>query len=304
MIYKITEKQYNGIYKEFLYRKELAKKIETVRKFLTKFCLVGRDNYINGQCPNNQRGLNLASAIDTILLKERTKISSDIIENNIKGANILLDNNKIDKEEYEKFVKSLDFKYQVFNDKGEWHPVNKLNTNYTDVSVLLSDLLINTYKEEKLSELNKNLKSIFKSIMNTNNSNEIKNILMNNKDYLRELLIDTYKKNPKELFVYTKSTIKNSKTGEDIENEVRTYLENEMKWIFGYQGGNGDYVDMNFSVDLIMKDNKENVKAIQVKSNSRDANEFFEEHRSGLHQAVDMVIYPQNDKYYFINLKE
>ena len=106
------------------------------------------------------------------------------------------------------------------------------------------------------------------------------------------------------MFHYIISTTKNSKTGEDIENEVRTYLENEMKWIFGYQGGNGDYVDMNFSVDLIMKDNKGDVKSIQIKSNRRDANKFFEEYRTGLHQAVDMVIYPENGEYYFINLKE
>jgi len=301
MIYKITEKQYNGIYQEFLYREKLAKKIETLRKFLTKFCLVGRGEYIDGRCPNDKRGLYLQNSIDTVLDEEKTLIPKSTIDNSKKGAGLLLKYQKINKAQYENFINKLKNKKQVFINNEEWHPVNKLNTNYTDVSFLLSDLLIDAYKKDKSNE---KVKTIFTSIMNTNNFNEIKNILIHNKDYLNKLLIDTYKTNPRKLFDYTKSTIGNTKTGEDIENEVRTFLEKKMKWIFGFQGGNGDYVDMNFSVDLIMKDNKGDVKSIQVKSNSRDANEFFKEYHSGLHQAVDMVIYPENGEYYFINLKK
>jgi hypothetical protein len=290
---------------EIQYKSVLSKKIETLRKLLTKFCLVGRDKYIDGQCPNDKRGMNLQTAIDKVLDKEKTLIPESTFKNNKKGAGLLLKYKKINEEQYNNFINKLKYKRQVFIDNEEWHPVNKLNTNYTDVSILLSDLLIDTYKENKLDEnLSEKLKTIFISIMNTNNFNEIKNILMSNQEFLWNLLVDTYKTNPRKLFDYAKSTIKNTKTGEDIENEVRTYLENEMKWIFGYQGGNGDYVDMNFSVDLIMKDNKGDVKSIQIKSNRRDANEFFEEYRTGLHQAVDMVIYPGNDEYYFINLKE
>jgi len=289
---------------EILYRKALAEKIERLKKTLTSFCLVGRKEYINEKCPNNKRGLNFASAINTVLNKEKTKIPESVIENNIKGANILLKNNKINDEQYNKFVDGLQYKYQVFNE-GEWHPVNKLNTNYIEISILLSDLLIDTYIKNKTNEvLSKKLKSIFMPIMSSNSVEEIKNILMDNKDFLRDLLINTYKQNPRELFDYTKNIIKKSEIGEIIENDCRKFLESDkIKWGFEYQGGNGDFIDMKFSVDLIMKDTKGVVKTIQVKSTERDAAQFRDESISGLHQAVDMVVFPKNGEYLQYNLK-
>jgi hypothetical protein len=289
---------------EILYRKALAEKIERLKKTLTSFCLVGRKEYINEKCPNNKRGLNFASAINTVLNKEKTKIPESVIENNIKGANILLKNNKINDEQYNKFVDGLQYKYQVFNE-GEWHPVNKLNTNYIEISILLSDLLIDTYIKNKTNEvLSKKLKSIFMPIMSSNSVEEIKNILMDNKDFLRDLLINTYKQNPRELFDYTKNIIKKSEIGEIIENDCRKFLESDkIKWGFEYQGGNGDFIDMKFSVDLIMKDTEGVVKTIQVKSTERDAAQFRDESISGLHQAVDMVVFPKNGEYLQYNLK-
>jgi hypothetical protein len=303
MIHKITEKQYYGVYQEFLYRKDLAKKIEMIGKSLTKFCLVGHKEYIDGQCPDDKKGMNLQIAINTVLDKEKTLIPKSTFEDNKKGAYLLYKYEKINEEQYNNFINKLKNKKQVFIN-NKWHPVNKLNTNYTDVSILLSDLLIETYKKNKSNNTGGELKTIFTKIMATNNSEDIRKILMSNRFFLWNLLVDTYRENPKKLFHYIISTTKNSKTGEEVENNLRTYLEKEpIKWICKYQGGNGDYVDMIFSVDLIMEDTKGEVYTIQVKSNKSDADKFFKEYHSGLHQAVDMVVFPENDEFLRYNLK-
>ena len=85
-------------------------------------------------------GLGLQSIIDNILDEIKTNIGEDDIEKYIMGANILKDNGKINDYTYNRFLESLPNKRLVYID-GEWHPVNKLNTNYSDLAKLLTDLL-------------------------------------------------------------------------------------------------------------------------------------------------------------------
>ena len=61
-----------------------------------------------------------------------------------------------------------------------------------------------------------------------------------------------------------------------------------------YQGGNGDFIDMIFSVDLIVKDKDGKIVTIQVKSSGNQAQKFIQDFNEGKHQAVDMLIYPSS----------
>lgn len=136
----------------------------------------------------------------------------------------------------------------VYDEKGEWSPINKLNTNYADLAELLTELFIRGGVAENLSR---------KNILG------IKSYLTSIKSKLPKVLDKYIDLSEYENFV---SNIKiRSDIGERAENEVKRVLES-----FGmetlYQGGDGDFIDMLFGVDLIMS-YKGKPYLIQVKSN-------------------------------------
>ena len=68
---------------------------------------------------------------------------------------------------------------------------------------------------------------------------------------------------------FTRNSVATSKRGDDSENYVGSVLEKfGMKTL--YQGGNGDFVDMVFGIDLIME-YKNRIITCQVKSSSNAA---------------------------------
>ena len=195
--------------------------------------------------------------------------------------------NKIDDTSYDEFVKELKYKKLVYDANGDWMPVNKLNTNFFDLAELLRDFLFNSFRQGGLAS-----KHILETINNTNNLDKIKDVLKSHKDILLKKLKQRYSESPEELYKYVNYSIPFSKKGERLENAVRDKFISKYGAKTLYQGGNGNYVDMKFSVDLIMKVKKGTVYTIQVKSNKGQVNKFiFNTYKN---QAVDLVAWPGN----------
>ena len=230
-------------------------------------------------------GLGMEKTIDSILGPKKSKISNKEIEDNISGATILNEYDKISDASYNKFVEELENRKLVYDENGNWMPVNKLNTNYVDLAELLTDFLFESFRQGGLAS-----KQILETINNTANLDEIKDVLKSHKDILLKKLKQRYYQSPEELYDYVKFSIEASKKGERLENEVRDKIISKYGAQLLYQGGNGNYVDMIYSVDLIMKVKNGNVYAIQVKSNEGQVNTFIK--NTNKNQAVDLVVWP------------
>lgn len=132
----------------------------------------------------------------------------------------------------------------------KWSPINKLDTNYSDAAVLITDI-INMSKsfdaQEVLDELNDGYTSKLRSVLS---------VIENNKDLIyKRFLVDTN--------LYSQNSLFNSMEGEEVENFViKTMSENG--WSLVHQGSGGDPIDVLLGVDLIMEKDGE-IKTIQCK---------------------------------------
>lgn len=158
---------------------------------------------------------------------------------------------------------------QVLDDEGKYHPVNKLNTNYSDLAYLLYDIIKNLGRESEIESIDGD--ELKDWLINFTKENDLISIINN---------IDIKK--------YTYNNRKRSETGESTENFVSEYFQN-LGFTLLYQGGDGDFIDMKFGVDLIMR-YKEKVVTIQVKSSEEEAKESFLEER---YRRIDYCCSPK-----------
>jgi hypothetical protein len=141
----------------------------------------------------------------------------------------------------------------VKDDNGEWDYVNKLNSNYSDLSELLTTLFLKGGQIDKLSKMN---------------STEIKKFLLSLKGktmtglLTKYFTIDEYKD-------FTYNTKYNTKAGDYVETLTKILLEDD-GYTTLYEGGNGDFIDMKYGVDLITEKDG-NIYLVQVKSKSYTA---------------------------------
>ena len=142
----------------------------------------------------------------------------------------------------------------VVGEDGKWHPVNKLNTNYSDIADLLSDILDKSGFTNSLLKLN---------------DTELKDALIryrnkyNLKEEMDKLCID--------IKSYIQYNRRFSDIGEINENKVSDFLSKNGCEIL-YQGGDGDVVDMLYGCDLIVSKN-DKIFLVQVKSKISTAKE-------------------------------
>jgi hypothetical protein len=160
----------------------------------------------------------------------------------------------------------------VLNDEGEYDYVNKLNTNYSDLAELITELLVKGGKVEAL--VNKNELGIKKYLEN------IKPVLFR--------LVSKYFK-PEDLKTFVRNTVGLTQMGDEAEDYAGEVLErygmNQL-----YQGGNGDFIDMMFGADLIMNFEGRTITC-QVKSSERQA---VNASKSNQYKKIDYFISPQN----------
>ena len=151
---------------------------------------------------------------------------------------------------------------KVLDSAGKWHPVNKLNTNSFDQAELLYDLYksIGVYDEVGSIQNEDDLK---KWVMEYNSSVDLYTLIKNNVDF----------KN------YTSWNRKNSVAGEIAEDKVRQMLESKGCQVL-YQGGDGDFIDMIYGVDLIVSKN-DKIYTVQVKNKEGNAKEAIDKSIGG-----------------------
>jgi hypothetical protein len=254
-----------------------------------------------GSWLEDEKGLNLKKVIGDILSGITFNIQQKDIEDNIKGANILVSYGKVTQWRYKYFVKDIYDRKLVYVDdegnldpNGKWHYVNKLNTNYSDLADLLS-----TYLEKAKNLGSRASIQIYDIISNTTDTETMKKVLLKYKDDFKEKLFGRYLESKTDLMNFTKNSTKFSEYGEQMETDVSKAFENKGYKLL-YSGGNGNFIDMIFSVDLIMGRAKE-AKTIQVKSSESDAKKFESKKNK---EAVDYLVYPlDNEKFQVIDLR-
>lgn len=218
--------------------KDLALRINRLGPWLYKDQIINKDGSV-------EEGLGMQSVIDGKLNPLKTNIPQKNIENYKRGVELLKSSGNYPEWKLNNFYKSLKYKKLVYVD-GEWHFVNKLNTNWSDVTDLLVDLFIKGNQLENISTIS-NLKSF----------------LLKNKKYLSRLL-DKYFKGVHQYLEYTKNTEIRSVEGEESEDVIEGFLT-ENGFTIEYRGGNGDFIDMIFGADIIVKHPKHGLKVVQVK---------------------------------------
>jgi hypothetical protein len=151
---------------------------------------------------------------------------------------------------------------KVLDSAGNWHPVNKLNTNSFDQAELLYDLYKSIGVYDEVGSI-KNEYELKKWVMEYNNSVDLYTLIKSNLDF----------KN------YVSWNRNNSAAGEIAEDKVRQMLESKgCKTL--YQGGDGDFIDMIYGIDLIVSKNNK-IYTVQVKNKEDGAKKAIDKSISG-----------------------
>ena len=250
-----------------------------------------------------KEGLGIEKIIDEILDPLKINIRQEEINKHIFGINLLKNNGNISEIQHNNFIKNLPNRKLVYTNNnreidsnGVWNYVNKLNTNYSDIADILTELLIRSYTNGSLTS-----KNIIDSLLSKDSDEESKNILLKHKHKIPQLFT-TYLTSPMELLNFTNNIKVNSDYGEKLENNIIKKLKSNGAELL-YQGGNGDFIDMLLSVDFIIK-TKKGISTIQSKSNESQLDTFIIDYNNGKHKAVDLVIYPKNSKYVIFMVKD
>lgn len=173
------------------------------------------------------------------------------------------------------YCRKLENGFILVDDKGEWILANKLNTNYSDLSVLLSDLFYFGKQHIRLSKLK---------------IEELKLYLNEIKNHLPKLISKYF--TFEDLKNYTEHIKSKSLEGEISENKIEKSFVN-MGWEILYHGGNGDFIDMIFGIDLIVRNkHSNNIRTIQVKS-SRNGVEKAS--KNPTYNKIDLILNPTSN---------
>lgn len=147
-------------------------------------------------------------------------------------------------------IPELGFLYREVDGNLEWDPVNKLDTNYSDLAVLITDI-VEQSKTFTVGDLLDDL-----SEGNTNILQDVVDTVSNYPEILYDRFIS-------DSDLYTTQSLYYSLQGEEVEDFV---LESMLDcgWELIHQGGSGDIIDVFLGIDLIMEKDGE-LKTIQCK---------------------------------------
>ena len=208
-------------------------------------------------------GLGMKNIITDKLKPHSSPIPKEDLEKYIQGLRILYKTGKYSRDYIIKVKEELDNFSRVHED-DKWHHVNKLNTNYSDLAEFLTKMISESYGQEEIETIN--------SLFLTQGLGQVIRYL---KTLIKPLVGSIEKFQIEDLKSFTKNTQKNTKIGEISEDMAVDFLKPSIRSNRGshvpkgleilYRGGNGDFIDMKFGVDIILN-SEEGIKLIQVKS--------------------------------------
>lgn len=130
----------------------------------------------------------------------------------------------------------------VYDKDNNWHPINKLNTNYSDLSILVTDIL----KGEGgcICKLVEDLKKGHKQFLI-----DLSNKILDNPEYYYKKYLDG------KFDKYIDNNRKNTLVG--VENELYgiSEIENKLGCKLVYMSSEGSPIDTKLGVDVIMEKN-------------------------------------------------
>jgi hypothetical protein len=203
-------------------------------------------NDLKKQLNNVRTSQTFRHTIDKMLSGIRTELSPESDQYK-KDSDVL---RKYLNYSEEKIKETMNIK-MVYDENSDWVPINKLNTNYSDLSVLITDILIG--EDYCICDLLDNLKDGDISFMLELRDKILENPVVYYEKYLKGKFDD-----------YVKRNRENTKTG--IDNELFAISEMEK---FGYDliymASEGSPIDTLLGIDAIMSKDGEIYK-IQVKT--------------------------------------
>ena len=229
--------------------------------------------------------LGMRKIIDDIFVKKEyiTQIPQNIMSNFERGYKILMNETDMDKsllkDRYNRF-KSRKF-IQVYTD-GKWDVVNKLNTNWVAQKKLLVELMLRWMKEDP-----KRAVPYYHSILENP-----KSTIWQLKDYLKSMIWRYFIQRGRGLDDFRDlMSSENIKKGEESEDKLeKNFIQNGYEIV--YKGGDGDFIDMIFGVDFIVKhENDEKCKTVQIKYSLRSSDFEDYKHLDYLGEGKTMKIY-------------
>jgi len=241
------------------------------------------------------------------IYRRQTKLditTTKFYQNSLKSSDILLKYGIISYSEHNSFGKKLLTRSLnlVYDDEGNWDIINKLNTNYTALARIITDILMENLSKPNTSE---KFQNFINDILHSETLKE-KNI-----GYKLKKLLKWYF-TPKRLGLlknYTHMISDTSSSGDNSEHHISNFLESK-----GYEildiPGEGNFVDMMYSIDMIVKTPKGNVVTIQIKTSEFQLNNFIQDKlnnpSSKKYRYVDIILIPYKNgiKGYNFNLNK
>lgn len=209
-------------------------------------------------------GLGMMKIIDEIFEEYgyTNPLTSAEINKFILGLSILrktnIDPSYISKRLRDKIPNGIENLKLIRDADGNWDYLNKLNTNYSAISELLSTLIsrgLDTNYENGI-------------VVYNNVISDPKSGLLSISKYIKRLIIHYFIDKGEGLNDFRKFTEKikeMSDIGEVAEDKICNYLT-LMGFEISYKGGNGDFIDMIFGCDMIVFREDIGYKTIQVKN--------------------------------------
>ena len=198
-----------------------------------------------------QKGANLMSIIDDIFIEQnwKTSLSSEEINKFHIGLAALRKTNMDESHIRASLSRKLPYgridRQKIVKDQfGKWDYVNKLNTNKSDLSDMICELIWRGIQ----SNHDKGMKIYHRMV------EDPKKCLIFLKPNLKKLLIRYFIKNGSGLEDFRKFT-KYSRVFSDVGEKSEEKIHNDLisnGFEIIYSGGNGDFIDMIFGTDLIV----------------------------------------------------
>ena len=234
---------------------------------------------------NDKGGLNLPEIMDLLLEKFKSPLNEEEISKFFTGLETLklTDYPDVDRKYNKSSILKGDIrKYGkiIRSEDGTYDFLNKLDTNYTQLSKFMCYLL-----EKMINDENEEIKAkgvYFYSKITKNLENGLLEF-RNEIEYFANYYLKT-KNDYKDVFVDELVHLTN--VGDYAESLTRDYLLNNGFKIV-YNGGNGDFIDKIFGIDYIVHHRHYGYKTFQVKHNSFDLEKTFSRYaRLGINYGV------------------